>query len=150
MTSRSRSRRVKSFFAGVKLLCPRGKGKVSGISFQRSSIKIGSSNTRMTGAMTDSVALRLIYMWSEDKDRFEELRALLGPDGLGLLKQFDIVVLNRSVEPTRLEGDEAKTTVYMPVFTPSEQMGGAGRPFPFLGSVGWNSPRHPNRDLAPV
>lgn len=89
------------------------------------------------GLLTDSVALRLIYMWSEDKERFEELRALLGPEGLGLLKHFDIVELNRVIEPTRFEIDAPETKVYLPVFTPSEQMGGAGRPFPFFDlSVG--------------
>ncbi len=83
------------------------------------------------GLLTDSVALRLIYMRNEDKERFEELRALLGPDGLGLLKHFDILELNRTVEPTPFEVDAPETKVYLPVFTPSEQMGGAGRPFPF-------------------
>ena len=83
------------------------------------------------GLLTDSVALRLIYMWSEDKDRFEELRALVGPDGLGLLERFDVRELNTPVYPKRLEGDAAETKVYLPIFAPSEQMGGAGRSFPF-------------------
>jgi ABC-type Na+ transport system ATPase subunit NatA len=83
------------------------------------------------GLLTSSVALRLIYMWSEDKEKFEELRTLLESDGLGLLERLDVVELNTSVGPQRLEGDATKTKLYLPVFAPSEQMGGAGRPFPF-------------------
>ena len=56
----------------------------------------------------------------------------MGPDGLGLLEQFDVIELNRAVDPMLYkDGDASKTKVYMPVFRPSEQMGGAGQPFPF-------------------
>ncbi|QEH39171.1 recombination protein F [Aquisphaera giovannonii] len=83
------------------------------------------------GLPTSSVALRLIYMKLEDTERFEELESLLGPDGLGLLEDFDVLELNRSLQPNLLPELDTKTKIYLPVFTPSGQMGGAGKPFPF-------------------
>ena len=84
------------------------------------------------GYLTNSVALRLIYMWSEDKDLCQELRILLGPDGLGVLDRFDIIELDSPVESVQARAGEAlKSKIYLPLFEPSSHMGGAGQPFRF-------------------
>ena len=87
--------------------------------------------------LTSSVALRLIYMFSEYRDLWDELTRLVGPDGLGLFERMDIVFLEGGGLTTpRKEGTAAKT-LYLPIFTPSDQMGGAGHSYPFSSlSVG--------------
>ncbi|WP_165224877.1 AAA family ATPase [Aquisphaera insulae] len=83
------------------------------------------------GFPTRSIALRLLYMWLEERDRFDEVGAILGPDGLGLFEQFHILKFESTIDPTSLkEIKSANKTIYLPVFTPSPQMGGAGKPFP--------------------
>lgn len=37
-----------------------------------------------------SVCIRLLHLWSSDKDKFEEINALLGDNGLNLIKNIDI------------------------------------------------------------
>ena len=84
------------------------------------------------GFLTDSIALRLIYMSQEDTATHEEFLSIAGRDGLGLIENFDIVLLEtpHSVGAPK-EGMADPTIVYLPMFVPSEQMGGAGKAYRF-------------------
>lgn len=91
-----------------------------------------SQNPRQHGI--DSVALRLIHMHLVEQDKFAELTALLGPDGLGLLAGIYVgkVPLPQPLTAglkSSLSGSEA----YVLGFSPGDALGGAGRMFPYSG-----------------
>ena len=48
------------------------------------------------GELTDSVAVRLIYMYYQDRPLYDEFTSLVGPDGLGLIENIEIFDLERS------------------------------------------------------
>jgi hypothetical protein len=78
------------------------------------------------GTLTGSSALRLIYMWENDKDLFDEFQTLIGPDGLGILTQIQIHT-ERPTSPAGRSGgftNGPATKVYLPRFQPAAQMGG--------------------------
>lgn len=120
---------VRSFFAGVRYyaLEERADYKDFVTEQQYNEWRVKYQDE---GTLTNSVALRLIYMWREDRELFEELTLLLGPGGLGLLSSFEIVELNRSHEPSQAS-DADSSRIHLPLFWPSPQMGGAGQPFQF-------------------
>lgn len=120
---------IKSFFAGVRYYALDEPGRFSDFVTEQQ-YNDWYVKYHDEAVLTNSVALRLIYAWREDRELFEELRSLLGPYGLGLLSRFEILEFNRSFEASPAsEADASK--IYMPMFWPSSQMGGAGQPFPF-------------------
>lgn len=92
------------------------------------------SRYRSDGEITESVLLRLIYLWQEDQERFDELIQILGPNGLDVLESIEIREM-KSVHPTtdRISNltQNPDSTIYIPMMKPSPQMGGAGRFFSF-------------------
>lgn len=80
---------------------------------------------------TDSVAMRLIYMWKEDKSLFDEFQALIGQEGLGLIDSIDIGVYESPTRATDSTIEQPITKWYYPTFCPSTDMGGAGAHFGF-------------------
>lgn len=77
-----------------------------------------------------SVQLRLLHLWLEDRPRFEELTALLGENGLGLIAEMRIeeITLRRSDKT-----EDAPGQAYSISFMPGTGLAGAGRWFQFSG-----------------
>lgn len=91
------------------------------------------------GELTKSVAMRLIYMWQEDRDLFNELLQILGPEGLNVVESIDITPIEQRSSSYDISKDAAmsSTKLFMPMVWPSAHMGGAGEFFPFSSlSVG--------------
>jgi ABC-type Na+ transport system ATPase subunit NatA len=61
------------------------------------------------GNPTDSILYRLIFMWENDRELFKEFQALIGPDGLGVVAQVQII---------------SQECMQLLNFLPSAQMGG--------------------------
>jgi predicted ATPase len=76
-----------------------------------------------------SVALRLLHMWKEDREQLNELRAIVGPDGLGLVSIEDVVTAQfaSTPKPNSSSGGGDPDILHIFRFTPLEGMGGAGR-----------------------
>ena len=86
------------------------------------------------GDPTDSVALRLIYMYYQDRPLYEELMSLLGPGGLGLIDKIDVFQLERNTgDGARPSSSPAESSEnpFIIRFFPSSQMGGAGGSFAY-------------------
>jgi predicted ATPase len=78
---------------------------------------------RDDGELTDSVAFRLIYLWQEERELFDEFRSLIGPEGLGVLNEISEPVI---LAPNPESGIRAEK-LYLLSFKPSSTMGGAGQ-----------------------
>ena len=125
-------RPISDFFGGVRYYSlddrPNAKVTVTGREYDDWRLKYQTE-----GALTHSVALRLIYMWKEDDDLLKEFNSIVGPDGIGLIDRLEIISIGRSDLPFG-PGDKensAQTKFYILQFWPSKQMGGAGEPFSF-------------------
>lgn len=70
-----------------------------------------------TGTAGDSVLMRLIHMFQKRQDDFGSLKALLGPNGLGLID--DIEVNEIKAGPTAGSGPASEGVYYFVLFTPS-------------------------------
>jgi energy-coupling factor transporter ATP-binding protein EcfA2 len=75
------------------------------------------------GALTQSVAYRLLYMWLEDRPMLEEFRSLLGASGLGIV---DFVGIDTIDAPEGAAGGQAGTKIHFFQFRPLQGMGGSG------------------------
>jgi hypothetical protein len=82
---------------------------------------------RATGDPGPSVLMRLLHVALERQEDFDEIRSLLGPDGLGLLDDVDL----RTYEGRDKEGKKDGQKFYWLGFVPSMQGGDSGRPFGF-------------------
>lgn len=84
------------------------------------------------GELTNSVAMRLIYMWQEAPELFAELIHILGPVGLDVVEQIDVMPMERSfAQGASKDVTVSSTKLFMPMLKPSAHMGGAGRFFAF-------------------
>jgi predicted ATPase len=83
-----------------------------------------------TGPVSNSVSMRLLYMYREDRAMLQEFLDLLGEKGLGLLADFKIHEMQFPgvTPPTEKNGSEVDT-VYVPFFIPARGIGGTGRSF---------------------
>ncbi len=81
--------------------------------------------------LTDSFAMRLIYMWNEDESLAEEFRALIGQEGLGLIDSIDIGSFELPGRAPDGTIEAPITKLYYPTFCPSADMGGTGSYFGF-------------------
>ena len=88
------------------------------------------------GSLTGSSSCRLIFMWENDKDLFNEFQALIGPEGLGILTQLKIFTVTSGSLDTQSGGFTNGTTTkfYLPRFRPAAQMGGYNSNYPFAFS----------------
>jgi predicted ATPase len=85
-----------------------------------------SAKFNIDGNLTESSSYRLIFMWENDKNLFNEFQTLIGPDGLGILSQLQVFT-GTSESPSIQPGGNtngATTKFYWPRFQPSVQMGG--------------------------
>lgn len=78
-----------------------------------------------------SVLMRLLHMHLVAKDKLDELKALLGEDGLGLIA--DILVEEVKLSRRAGKSEETAEPAYAIRFTPCAGLAGAGRPFRFRG-----------------
>jgi hypothetical protein len=89
------------------------------------------------GRARRSVQMRLLHLFLTDKPSFDELKTLLGDDGLGLLADIRIEQVRlRGKTPTERAADkmeEAFETAYALSFVPGAGLAGAGRPFRYSG-----------------
>jgi predicted ATPase len=85
------------------------------------------------GVATDSVVLRLVYLWHEKKALFHETLSILGPDGLDLVEIVNVFTPPaRAQDSTGANGElPPETRLYVPVFKIAEAMGGAGKNLAF-------------------
>ena len=84
------------------------------------------------GELTDSVAMRLIYMWQEEAILFGELLHILGPGGLDVIEKIDIMPMEGPiVQGESKDAAISSTKLFMPMVIPSVHMGGAGQFYPF-------------------
>ena len=85
--------------------------------------------------LSDSILLRLIYMWQETREVFDELIAILGRGGLDIIDHIDVTPmgLQPPSSPTPGSGGSSviDSDIFIPLFWPSSHMGGAARPFSF-------------------
>jgi energy-coupling factor transporter ATP-binding protein EcfA2 len=85
-------------------------------------------NYRQEGQIEDSIAYRILYMWEYERERFEELRSLVGGSGLGLLEDISVVPIG---EPDPANGSAKQTDAeqlgHLIFFSPSSGLGGSGR-----------------------
>ena len=91
----------------------------------------------LQGRAKRSVQLRLLHLFLTDKPSFEELKTLLGDNGLGLLSDIRIEQVTRlrtkaSADRTE-KTEEDFETAYALSFVPGEGLAGAGRPFRYSG-----------------
>ena len=82
---------------------------------------------------SDSIALRLLDMYLEDKPRFDELSQLLGPQGLGLIQHFLIHRIQVPAGRSDSAGEKSRTANYFLGFFPGDSLAGAGDPFSYSG-----------------
>ncbi len=78
---------------------------------------------RRTRNPGDSVCMRLLHAWLTDRGQFNELKSLLGPDGIGLLDDF---LIHAIAIPTKSENrkepiEKEKETLYWVYFRPALQ-----------------------------
>ena len=88
------------------------------------------------GRARRSVQLRLLHLFLTDKPSFEELKTLLGDDGLGLLSDIRIEPVRLRAKPPAEKADkldEAFESAYAISFTPGAGLAGAGRSFRYSG-----------------
>ena len=88
------------------------------------------------GRARRSVQLRLLHLFLTDRPSFDELKTLLGDDGLGLLADIrieDVRLRGRSVAPRADKVEEAFETAYALSFVPGTGLAGAGRSFRYSG-----------------
>lgn len=84
------------------------------------------------GELTDSVPMRLIYMWQEEPELFGELLHILGPGGLDVVEKIEVTPMEGPVVQGESKDAAASSSkLFMPMVKPSAHMGGAGRFFPF-------------------
>ncbi len=81
--------------------------------------------------LTDSIVMRLIYMSNEDKSLFDEFRALIGPEGLGLIDSIHIENLESPGGAPDSTIEQPIRKWYYPHFCPSAGIGGTGDYFGF-------------------
>ena len=97
--------------------------------------------TESAGQVTESVGLRLIHMMKEDPGMFAEFQALVGPDGLDLVKRTQLA----SISSAQVVGQGGSTkavpqeSFYYPAFEPSGTYGGAWLIVPFFSIIRWLS-----------
>lgn len=89
-----------------------------------------SQYTADWGDPGDSVQCRILNMYLESIDKLEELRSLLGPDGLNLIESVEIVPFDL---PMKKPGDnnEGKRRYYFLQFNPTQNHGGTKNDFEY-------------------
>jgi predicted ATPase len=90
----------------------------------------------LEGRARRSVQLRLLHLFLTDKPSFDELKTLLGDDGLGLLADIrieEVLLRGRTPTETTVKIEEAFETAYALSFVPGGGLAGAGRPFRYSG-----------------
>lgn len=120
--------RITSFLAGVHYY-PLGDQGEDEDHVQETSYRDWLIRRDAEGALTESVNLRLIHMWLEDRPKFEEWSSIVGPSGLGLIEKFHIGMVE--LPNIANDGWEAGTRIFSPVFLPGRNMGGAGGSYGF-------------------
>ncbi|MBS0197812.1 MAG: AAA family ATPase [Planctomycetes bacterium] len=78
-----------------------------------------------------SVSMRLLHMHLQDPSRLDELRSLLGPGGLGLIDEINIVEIAPRHSPSPAPDTLEKR--YAISFMPGPDIAGSHRYFPFTG-----------------
>jgi len=130
---RSRLQPVASFLGSVRyypLLQGFQEHSYEGSSFiEKSKYDVLFSELKQ-GRRTKSVQIRLIYMWLSARDKFDELKALLGRDGLGLLDDIQVEEVEAKGSANSLASTE---TTYAISFMPGAGLAGASRWFRFSG-----------------
>ncbi len=123
---------ISSFFSGVTYYGLTDPPQVSDLIPERA-YEQWARRTESAGQVTESVGLRLIHMMKEDPGMFAEFQALVGPDGLDLVKRTQLV----SISSAQVVGQGGSTkavpqeSFYYPAFEPAGHMGGAGLSFRF-------------------
>jgi len=85
------------------------------------------------GRASRSVPLRLLHLAITDKPRFEELKTLVGEDGLGLLSEIRLDEVRLRTGLPRDKANDAIEPAYALSFMPGPGLAGAGRWFRFSG-----------------
>jgi len=88
------------------------------------------------GRARRSVQMRLLHLFLTDKSSFDELKTLLGDNGLGLLSDVRIEQVLRRARPLAEKADksdEGIETAYAISFVPGAGLAGAGRQFRYSG-----------------
>lgn len=75
----------------------------------------------------------LLHLSLVDKPRFEELKTLLGENGLGLLSDIRIDEVRPRIRISKDKAEDAVEPVYVISFMPGTGLAGSGRWFHFSG-----------------
>ena len=89
------------------------------------------SEYQLTGHAGQSVVIRILHAFYEQKARFDELSSLLGPDGLGLLEEIRVGTAHDPFGLTRKEADSEDQRLYFVAFRPGKQLGGSRQSLSF-------------------
>lgn len=92
----------------------------AGFIIQRQTYDEWRKTYRPGGQLTASVLMRLLHMWLEQKERLEEVKALLGSGGLGLLDDIQFIPV---------EVADGPSTFYLLRLRPASGIGGEGKDF---------------------
>lgn len=82
---------------------------------------------------SDSIALRLLDMYLDDRPRFDELSQLLGPTGLGLVNHFLIHRIKVPTGSSESANDDSRAANYFLGFFPGDSLAGTGDLFSYAG-----------------
>ena len=124
--------RIMSFFGGIRYYSllddrPDARDYVTELAYNEWKFRYESE-----GALTSSLAMRLIYMWQEQPELFGELITILGPDGLDIIEHIDIVPIDQTGPlGTPKDGAALNIKLFIPRLKPAAHMGGAGGYFSF-------------------
>lgn len=131
-TSLTHLRRVADYFSGVRYYSMENSSD-SEETVTEQKYRDWLFTYKTDGQCTESVALRLIYMFKEEPSLAEEFMSIIGPGGIGLIDKFDVSFVKLNPLHSILDDLDASgpTQLYYPNFTPSDTMGGAGRSFAF-------------------
>lgn len=92
---------------------------------------------RSAGDPTTSIAMRLIYMYEEDRELFTEFNEIMGPTGLDVTKYIGISKIGSPSSGWSGENTLSGAKLFNLYVMPSKHMGGAWGGFPFSAlSVG--------------
>lgn len=91
-----------------------------------------SGSGRTTPSPAPSVQMRLLDLFLSKRADFDELRSLLGPDGIGLLADIRVGTVEIPVSGGPSVGTSTETA-YALSFVPGDGLAGAGRSFRYSG-----------------
>ncbi|HZZ44040.1 MAG TPA: ATP-binding protein [Tepidisphaeraceae bacterium] len=121
---------VKTFFAGIQyyLIDDSREGMVSDLVVDTEYQKWRQRYVA-EGALTKSVAYRLLYMFHENREMLNEFRSLVGPEGLGIVNFVGVETID--AQPATGGQKSGLNKYHFFQFIPLEGMGGSGSPRTF-------------------